>query len=77
MTGRYCFDKHSRPLWFTSYVNAKEKNKKCPQCNEHLIFECQINSNVLKFHASIVDLDLGVAAIYSCPKSCNMSESEG
>lgn len=74
---RYCFDSHSKPLFYSDYGQFEIKSPKaCEHCGAPRYFEFQINVQLLSVVKPLVELDWGIVAFYTCSKSCTVKDQK-
>jgi hypothetical protein len=69
---RYNFGKKTQPLYYSDYDQFSHPPKeKCKHCDGNLVFEFQLNVQLLSKLSYLADLEWGMIAFYSCEKSCS------
>jgi hypothetical protein len=69
---RYNFGKKTQPLYYSDYDQfSHPPSSKCRHCNGPMVFELQLNVQLLSKLQYLSDLEWGIIAIYSCAKSCS------
>lgn len=69
---RYSFHESSEPLFYSKHKQFDPKKvPKCSNCGAARQFEFQLSNDVLTYFPSLIELNWGILAIYSCSKSCD------
>lgn len=74
---RYSYSETSQPLFYSDYDQFELKDiPKCPKCGCKRAFEFQIHNQILSHFPSLINLNWGIAAIFTCSKSCTVSSDQ-